>query len=119
MLPSAPGSGCGAGPSGTRAGSCKLQSITTGNSMQIPGGRWQLECSAEQFAALRSDKEFVFLVTLGRMVNAIKFGIMAKYGAGRRPSLARDRQAMGSFLVLAGLLHELAEFRDKQEGVWG
>jgi hypothetical protein len=80
--------------------------------MEIPGGRWILESSSETFAGLCDDREFAFLVTLGRYVNALKYGMDVMNAQGDSTTPRADRQRHGSFLYVAGALHELLKFLD-------
>ena len=86
--------------------------------MNIPTGDWRLLCTAETFAALRNDKEFAFLVTLGRIINAFKFGV-ATMQTETAITPAADRQRMQAFLYVAALVHEMTQFRAKHAKTCG
>jgi hypothetical protein len=87
--------------------------------MTFPPGRWRLIVPVETFATLKTDKEFLFLATLCRMVNAAKFGVSAMNDHRGIETPASDRQRMGSFLYTAGVINELTEFVVNQKEVWG
>lgn len=85
----------------------------------VPEGEWDLTCSGEVFSSLRRDREFAFLVTVARIVNAVKFGVHAHREAGVDLIPTAERQRVGAQLFLAGLLHEILEFRRVSERKWG
>jgi hypothetical protein len=85
----------------------------------IPEGEWQLECTGELFADLRSDKEFAFLVTLARIVNALKFGVDVHRSGGDERTPTLERRRVGALLYLAGILHEVIQLRNAAEKQWG
>lgn len=85
----------------------------------IPSGEWQLECTGEVFRELRSDREFAFLVSLARIVNALKFGVASHRAAAEDLTPAAERQRVGSTFYLAGVLHEVLEFRSAAAKRWG
>jgi len=85
---------------------------------RIPDGEWELECSADQFAVLRTDKEFAFLLTLARVVNALKFGVEA-YGGAQSMSPMDERHRVGAFMYLSAVLHEVLELKKSAEKEWG
>lgn len=74
-----------------------------------------LPASAEVFSALRTDREFAFLVAISRITNALKFGMAAMNDQSKEPAPRADRQRMNAFLFVAGALHEAIEFLDKSE----
>jgi hypothetical protein len=78
---------------------------------RVPTGEWEVTCTGEVFARVRSDPEFAFLLTLARMVNAVKFGVQTHRQAGGILTPVAERQRVGAQLFLAGLLHEILEFR--------
>jgi hypothetical protein len=82
------------------------------NGRGVPEGRWRLVCSPRTFAELRTDPEFTFLVTLARYVNALKYGMAVMNAQGDSTAPAADRQRHGSFVYVAGVLHELLGFLD-------
>ena len=85
----------------------------------VPDVPWRLVCSAEQFDTLfRHDREFAFLATLARISCAIKFARAARFGAGKRKSNARARQAFGGFVQLAALMHEVLEMQRNHAAKW-
>jgi hypothetical protein len=86
--------------------------------MNIPNGEWRLQCPAELFGTLKEDKEFVFLVSLARLVSVVKFYIAAKDGVLGDTSPAAERQHMVAFYQLSGVLHEILEFQRKTEAEW-
>src|SRR3954453_7237585 len=86
--------------------------------MIFPDGPWRLMCSEEQFVELRHDKEFAFLITAARMINALRFGIAAVTGTARRPDPGSERVRACAFQYMCGLMHELLEFRDKHGKNW-
>jgi hypothetical protein len=78
----------------------------------IPKGEWELECSGEVFARVRDTPEFAFLVTLGRVINAVKFGIEAhRHWSDDGETPRAERQRLGSLLYLAAALHEVLELK--------
>jgi hypothetical protein len=85
----------------------------------IPEGEWDVVCSAEVFSTLRHDREFAFLVTVARIVNAVKFGVQAHREAGVDRTPIAERQRIGAQLFLAGLLHEILEFKRASANDWG
>ena len=87
--------------------------------MRIPNGEWELVCSADVFAGLRADPEFAMLLTVARIVNAVKFGVQAHRDAGIAHTPAAERQRIGAQLLLAGLLHEVLEFQKRAGKDWG
>ena len=84
----------------------------------IPTGEWQLDCSAEVFAVLRNDREFAFLVTLARVVNAIKFGVDVHRSGGDAQIPTLERRRIGAQFYLAGVLHEVLKLRDVAQKNW-
>ena len=84
-----------------------------------PEGEWDLTCSAEVFSSLREDREFAFLVTIARILNAVKFGVQAHREASVDLTPIAERQRVGAQLFLAGLLHEILEFRKIAATDWG
>jgi hypothetical protein len=86
--------------------------------MTVPVGPWRLTFSAEQLADLRHDKEFAFLITMGRMINALRFGTTAMNALGKRQDPGGDRVRMGAFLYVCGLIHELLVFCADHEDEW-
>lgn len=85
---------------------------------RIPEGEWQLDCSGEVFAELRNDKEFAFLVTLARVVNAVKFGVDVHRSGGDERTPVLERRRVGALLYLAGVVHEIFELRRKAGKRW-
>jgi hypothetical protein len=86
---------------------------------KIPEGRWQLTCSAEQFGDLRHDKEFWFLITVGRTINALHFALIVSRAQKERTDPASDRVRMAAFLYICGLMHEVLEFQANHFKEWG
>ena len=85
----------------------------------IPTGEWELACSADVFAKLRKDEEFAFLLTLSRVLNALKFGVETHRAGGAERTPAAERRRTGAFLFLASALHETLELRKAGEAKWG
>jgi hypothetical protein len=82
----------------------------------IPDGEWELECAAEVFGRVRDTEEFAFLATLGRVVNAVKFGIEAhRHWSDDSESPRAERQRLGALRYLAAALHEVLELKKKVE----
>lgn len=84
----------------------------------IPTGEWQLECTGEVFQDIRTDREFAFLVSLARIVNALKFGVSSHRLAAEELTPAAERQRVGSTFYLAGVLHEVLEFKSAAAERW-
>jgi hypothetical protein len=81
----------------------------------IPDGEWQLECSADIFERLRGDSEFALLVTIARVVNAVKFGTQAHRDASQDDTPVSERQRVGSLLYLSAVVHEILELKKTVE----
>jgi hypothetical protein len=81
----------------------------------IPDGEWQLECSAAVFDRLRTDREFAFLTTLARVLNATKFGVEAHRTYAEELTPIGERHRVGALLYLAAVVHEILELKKKAE----
>ena len=86
---------------------------------QVPAGEWELVCSGELFARLRSDEEFAFLLTLSRVLNALKFGVETHRAGGIERTPVAERRRVGAFLYLASALHETLQLKKDGEPKWG
>jgi hypothetical protein len=87
--------------------------------VELPDGPWSLTATPELFATLRRDKEFEFLVAIGRVTTAFKFGITAGHDQEGKTGPRADRQRHGAYLYLAGCLHELFTFMEQSEKQYG
>lgn len=85
----------------------------------IPEGEWELDCTGELFGDLRNDTEFAFLVTLARIVNALKFGVDVHRSGGDERTPTLERRRVGALFYLAGVLHEVLQVRTAAEKHWG
>lgn len=85
---------------------------------RIPKGEWEVTCTGEVFARVRGDPEFALLLTLARIVNAVKFGVHAHREAGEALTPLAERQRVGAQLFLSGMLHEILEFRKRAAEKW-
>ena len=86
---------------------------------QVPAGEWELICSGEVFARLRKDEEFAFLLTLSRVLNALKFGVETHRAGGTERTPVAERRRVGAFLYLASALHETLQLKKAAESKWG
>lgn len=86
---------------------------------QVPAGEWELICSGEVFARLRKDEEFAFLLTLSRVLNALKFGVETHRAGGIERTPVAERRRVGAFLYLASALHETLQLKKAAESKWG
>lgn len=85
----------------------------------VPEGEWRLECSSAVFASLRKDPEFAFLVTLARVINALKFGAEVHPTADHARTPVVERRQVGALLYLGGIVHEVLELRKASVKNWG
>jgi hypothetical protein len=86
---------------------------------QVPTGEWELVCSGEVFARMRTDEEFAFLLTLSRVLNALKFGVETHRAGGVERTPVAERRRVGAFLYLASALHETLQLKKAGEARWG
>lgn len=86
---------------------------------QVPLGEWELVCSGDVFARLRKDEEFAFLLTLSRVLNALKFGVETHRAGGIERTPVAERRRVGAFLYLASALHETLQLKKAGEPKWG
>ena len=86
---------------------------------QVPEGEWELVCSGDLFATLRASEEFAFLLTLSRVLNALKFGVETHRAGGTERTPVAERRRIGSFLYLASALHETLQLKKASESKWG
>lgn len=84
-----------------------------------PEGPWRLECSGALFESLREDPEFAFLVTLARIVNALKFGVGVHPTAADARTPVVERRQVGAVLYLGGIVHEVLTLRKSSLKTWG
>ncbi len=86
---------------------------------QVPPGEWELVCSGEVFAGLRKGDEFAFLLTLSRVLNALKFGVETHRAGGTERTPVAERRRIGAFLYLASALYETLQLKKAGEAKWG
>jgi hypothetical protein len=67
---------------------------------------WQIQCDRETFEKCRGDAKFVYIVTLARAVNALRFvhSAMIHAGEGNAPEPMRAR--LNSYLFASAILYE-------------
>jgi hypothetical protein len=67
---------------------------------------WQIQCDRETFEKCRGDAKFVYIVTLARAVNALRFvhSAMIHAGEGNAPEAMRAR--LNSYLFASAILYE-------------
>jgi hypothetical protein len=74
--------------------------------MAHPTGRWEISVHQEQFEKIRSNPRLALLVTLARVVNALRFCHLAVVSLGDEDTPSDQRQRVNSFLFTSGILYE-------------
>ncbi len=81
-----------------------------------PRGRWEVQCSRQIFEQQIADERLHMLLTLGRIVNAMRFTQQAVEDIRDPDKPAGTRQRMNSFLFLGAILCEGMGFASHQLG---
>jgi len=81
-----------------------------------PRGHWAVRCSDEIFERQIADERLHMLLTLGRIVNALRFAQQAVTDIRDPDKPAGDRQRVNSFLFLGAILCEGMGFVRNQLG---
>ncbi len=68
--------------------------------------RWEVTLSREEFERLKQDERFWAILTLARIVNALRFVQLAGLSAEGDDTPSAQRQRMNSFLFLGATLYE-------------
>jgi hypothetical protein len=71
------------------------------------------------FESVRADPEFAFLMTLARVVNALKFGVEVHPTAEDARTPVVERRLVGALLYLGGIVHEILELHKASMKAWG
>lgn len=67
---------------------------------------WEIICSKHKFRDLKSDERFLALLTLARVVNALRFCPQAAIDAGNKDAPSGSRQRINSFWFGGSVLYE-------------
>jgi hypothetical protein len=83
---------------------CRARRSTKAGNVTVQD--WQVQCDRETFEKCRGDARFVYIVTLARAVNALRFvhSAMIHAGEGNAPEAMRAR--LNSYLFATAILYE-------------
>jgi hypothetical protein len=79
----------------------------------VTTGPWRITLSPAQLAKLRDEPAFHRLLTLGRILNSLRFAECAIFDRAGDDSTAGARQRSGAFLYICALLDEAYIFIDR------
>lgn len=68
--------------------------------------KWELKIKASQVHFLKSDPDFLLMIQIGRMINAITFAMSAHATFIQRDTNLGRRQTRRGLFVMAGYIHE-------------
>lgn len=99
---------------GMRLGELRLCSVIRhlafglgeGGTMTQPVGPWEISLPGDEFEKLRLDPRLARLLTLARVVNALRFCQLSVFSLTDADTPSNRRQRINAFLFTAGILYE-------------